>query len=148
MRQEREYIATLMQTEEWKRINALESALESMPPEYHLDAPLTHVFTPGLYGRKVLMRKGALLTSRIHLTEHQFVVLRGVVSVWDGDEGVVTLRAGHNGITKAGTRRVLFIHEDCEWMTFHATNETDPDKIVMQLTYTGGKFRDIGGAKA
>jgi hypothetical protein len=146
--QERDRIAALMQTETWKHINQLESALEYMPPEYRLKSELTHTFTPHLYGRKITMPKGALLTTRIHLTEHQFVILRGVVSVWDDEHGVVTLHAGHHGITKAGTRRVLFVHEECEWMTFHVTDETDPDKIVMQITYTGGKFRDIGGAKA
>jgi hypothetical protein len=141
-------IVALMQTEEWQHINQLESALESVPPEYRLKSELTHTFTPHLYGRKITMPAGALLTTRIHLTDHQFVILRGVVSVWDDEHGVVTLHAGHHGITKAGTRRVLFVHEECEWMTFHVTDETDPDKIVMQITYTGGKFRNIGGAKA
>lgn len=145
---EREYITTMMQTEGWKRINQLETVLESALPEERLKTQLFHTFTPHLYGRRIIMPKGALLTSRIHLTEHQFVILRGVVSVWDDDQGVVTLHAGHAGVTKAGTRRVLFIHEECEWMTFHVTDETDPDKIVMQITYAGGKFKDIGGAKA
>lgn len=145
---EREYITAMMKTEEWKRINQLETAFKAMPPEVRLHPQLFHTFTPGLYGRRIIMPKDALLTSRIHLTEHQFVILRGVVSVWDDEHGVVTLEAPHAGVTKAGTRRVLYIHEECEWMTFHATNETDPDEIVRQITYTGGKFKDIGGAKA
>ncbi len=40
------------------------------------------------------------------------------------------------GITKAGTRRVLLIREDCVWTTFHPTTETDPEKIVAQVTET------------
>jgi hypothetical protein len=41
---------------------------------------------------------------------------------------------------------VLHIHEDTTWLTFHVTTETDPDKIGLQITYTGGQHASLGAA--
>lgn len=127
----------------WRKLEAIEHELEKLPQE---PLPLNHVFTPGLYVREVFMARGKLITTRIHLTDHPFVVSAGAVSVWTDDQGWVTLRAPHTGVTKAGTRRILFIHEDCIWSTFHANpkNETDPDAIVREVTFTEGKFAELG----
>lgn len=101
-----------------QRIDELEtSLLDSGLPV--VDLPLVHRFTPGLYAREIFMPAGTLLTSKIHKTEHPYVVISGRVSVYIPGEGVVHLEAGHVGITKPNTRRVLYIHEDCRWITFH-----------------------------
>jgi len=92
-----------------------------------LDFPVTHRFTPGLYIREIFMPAGSLLTSKIHNTEHPYVISKGKVSVWTGSEGVVTLEAPHTGVTKPGTRRVLFIHEDTTWVTFHVNPDDCAD---------------------
>lgn len=108
--------------DEHSKIDALEQASlagvgagELRPVEL----PLTHRFTPGLYAREIFMPAGTLLTSKIHNTEHPFVVLSGCARVYIPGEGARVLRAGHVGITKPGTRRVLYIEEDCRWITFH-----------------------------
>lgn len=101
-----------------------------------MELPLTHRFTPGLYIREIFMPKGALVVSRIHKTEHPFVVSQGHAAVWVPGEGVVQIKAPFCGITKPGTQRILFIHEDCIWTTFHITDETDPEKIVALVTET------------
>jgi hypothetical protein len=82
------------------------------------------------------MPAGAVLTSRTHKYEHPFVISKGVVSVWSVEEGSVTYRAPHTGITKPGTRRVLVIHEDTIWTTFHVNEDDaqDPDELVYELT--------------
>jgi hypothetical protein len=90
--------------------------------------PLTHTFTPGLYTRQISMPAGNLVVSRIHLHEHPFIISKGKVSVYDG-ENVVTLEAPHQGITKGGTKRVLYIHEDTLWTTFHTTDLTTPEEL-------------------
>jgi mannose-6-phosphate isomerase-like protein (cupin superfamily) len=87
-----------------------------------IDCPLKHFFTNGLYCRQITMKPGARITSKIHLTEHQFLISQGIAIVYDGDN-VEVLTAGHHGITKAGTRRVLIIPdgspEPCIWTTVH-----------------------------
>lgn len=96
----------------------------------------SHTFTPGLYGRKFTMPAGTLLTSKIHNSEHQFVVLSGCLSVWTKEDGCVDIVAPHHGVTKPGTRRLIISHTDSVWMTFHATEETNleliEEKIIMK----------------
>ena len=65
------------------------------------------------------MPAGSLWTSKIHKTEHPYVVSYGKAAVSiDADEWY-EITAPYTGITKPGTRRVLYIIEDCIWTTFH-----------------------------
>lgn len=90
--------------------------------------PLNHIFTKGLYTREISMPAGALVVSRIHMYEHPFVILRGRVSVFDGETSTV-LEAPFRGITKAGTKRILYCHEPTVWVTFHPTNKTTLEEL-------------------
>lgn len=90
-----------------------------------IELPLVHRFTDGIYVREIFMPKGTLLTSKIHKTRHQFMVLKGEVSVLDEQGNEVRITAPHIGITEIGTRRVLFIHEDCVWATVHANPDNE-----------------------
>jgi hypothetical protein len=111
-------------------VDRLQSNLAALP---QVDCPLVHRFTPGLYVREIFMPKGTLIISKLHKTEHPYVVSKGHARVWTEEAGVVDIRAPHCGITKPGTRRVLLIVEDCVWTTFHPTTETDVDKIEEQI---------------
>lgn len=108
-----------------------------MAQEPQIRLPLNHLFTPGLYIREVLLPKGTLLTSKIHMTEHPFVISRGLVSVWSGIEGEEpqVFGAPYTGITKPGTRRIIYAYEDTIWSTFHPTLETDIEKIERELIF-------------
>jgi hypothetical protein len=107
------------------KIDELEAAMLASSPTVNCE--LKHVFTPGLYSRTIFMPAGSLITSLIHRTEHQFFVLKGKVSVLNTIDGEQLLEAGFRGITKPGTRRVLFIHEDCIWTTVHPTTVQPKD---------------------
>ena len=91
--------------------------------------PLTHRFTPGMYVREIFMPAGAILTSKIHKTEHPFVVSAGRVKVLVENGEWMEIVAPYTGITKAGTRRLLVVLEDTVWTTFHVTEETDVERI-------------------
>jgi hypothetical protein len=97
------------------------------------DIRSTHDFTPGLYIRGCRIPAGTLLVSEIHKTEHPFVITEGVVRVWTEDEGTKVLKAPYHGITKPGTRRVLYTETETFWTTYHPTNETDVEKIGAQI---------------
>lgn len=88
------------------------------------ECPVTHVFLPGLYIRTIFMRKGLLITSKIHVTEHRYAVLWGEVAV-RMEDGVKILRGGDQGVTMPGTRRVLNIIADTLWSTFHQISEDE-----------------------
>jgi len=107
-----------------EKIDELEASMVENFPLVEL--PLIHRFTEGLYVREIFMPAGSLVTSKIHNTQHQYFVLKGAVSVWI-DEGVETyIEAPYIGVTEPGTRRVLYIWEDCIWATSHPNpdNET------------------------
>jgi hypothetical protein len=116
------------------RIDQLEQAMLSTGSV--IDLPLIHRFLDGLYVREIHMPAGTLATSKIHKTEHPFVILRGRVSVYvPGEDHVEHLTGPHFGITRPGTRRVLYMHEDTVWITFHRnpTTTTDLAKIEADI---------------
>jgi len=121
-----------MQTPDQKQVDNMQAVLLKLP---QTDCPLTHRFTPNLYTREIFMPKGTLIISKIHKTEHPFVIVKGKVSVWVEEIGTVTYTAPYVGITKPGTRRVLYIHEDCSWLTFHATDKTTPEEVEADVIY-------------
>lgn len=94
--------------------------------------PLQHNFVDGLYIREIFMPKGTLLTSKIHKTNHPYFVMKGEVSVIT-ENGVERIKAPHIGFTKKGTKRVLYIHEDCNWITIHKTDTTNLEEIEKEI---------------
>jgi hypothetical protein len=107
---------------------------EEMAKYPQIECPVTHRFTPGLYIREIHMPANSIITSLLHLTTHPYVVTKGEFSVWYHDKPTQRIRAPYTGVTNAGTRRLLFIHEDTDWMTFHVTDKTDPDDIMEEIT--------------
>ena len=97
-------------------------------PKTHI-FPETHRFTPGLYIRELYMPAGSFLMSKTHTTTHPYVVSQGVASVYSEQDGPTLIIAPYTGITQAGTKRMLFIHEDTIWTTFHVTDLTDVAEI-------------------
>jgi hypothetical protein len=102
---------------------------------------LEHTFAGGVCARTIHVRAGALLTTEIHKYEHHVSVLKGRVSVFS-EFGIEEVSAPCSFVSPAGIKRVCFIHEDTIWTTYHATEETDPDKIVAEATV--GSYEEIG----
>jgi hypothetical protein len=94
--------------------------------------PLVHTFGEGCYIRQIFMPKGTLIVSKIHKVTHPFFVMTGKASVAT-EEGIEVIEGPYNGITQAGTKRTLYIHEDMVWITVHVTNETDLEKIEEEI---------------
>jgi len=106
-----------------ERVDFLESVMAENFPLVH--CPLNHRFTEGLYVREIFMPAGSLITSKIHKTQHQYFVLKGAVSVWiDGGEEHY-IEAPYIGVTEPGTRRVLYVWEDCIWATAHPNPDNE-----------------------
>lgn len=125
-------IATV-KTEPHLKVDDFQRRLEQLPKELLLDLPLKHIFTPGLYVREIFMPKDSLVISNTHKSHHPYVIAKGKISVWTEADGVVHLEAPYTGVTRPGTRRILFMHEDCVFLTFHPTTETDIEKLEDML---------------
>lgn len=111
-------IAVILESEKDynQRIDELEAYMYQFDG---VECPLDHQFTPGLYARSILMPAGTLVVSMIHKEEHPYDVLVGSAYVFIEGEWE-RIQAPHTGVTKAGTRRVLYIEDDCVWRTFHS----------------------------
>ena len=103
--------------------------------------PLKHSFANGLYIREVFNPAGELLVTKIHKYSHPFFLLKGQMTIMSED-GEKTIQAPHYGITNAGTKRIIYAHTDCIFVTVHATNETDVDKIEEEII--AKNFKGIG----
>ena len=118
------------------RIDELELAMLKCEDAI-LDLPLKHTFTDGIYVREIFNPAGALITTKIHKIEHPFVLLKGRISTYIPEEGgkVQHITAPYIGVTRAGTRRVIYAHEDSVFITFHPNpeNTQNLDKLENKL---------------
>jgi hypothetical protein len=103
-------------------VDNIEAAIMQFPDEL-IEGPLVHKFTEGMYIREIFMPAGSLWTSKIHKTEHPYVVSHGKAAVSIDAQEWYEITAPYTGITKPGTRRVLYILEDCIWTTFHRIDD-------------------------
>lgn len=94
--------------------------------------PVKHSFGDGCYVREWNSPAGVLTVSKVHRVAHPFFVLKGKVSVLT-DKGVQLITAPHYGITPPGTKRVLYTHEDTQWVTVHVTEETEVSAIEQEI---------------
>lgn len=120
---------------EIKTVTPLDVLEKEMFKYPQVDCPLVHRFTDGMYIREIFMPAGTTVTSILHKTKHPFVILKGKLSVWNSGK-VDHFEAPYFGITEPGSRRLLVIHEDTTWITFHATDLTDPDEIAEEICDT------------
>lgn len=109
-------------------LDQCESEMLALPPAH---CPVQEYFIPGFYIRQIFMPAGSLIASKIHKTRHPYSITQGVVSVWI-DGKVTVLEAPHVGITEPGTRRLLFVQEDCVWTTFHANPGDGQDVAAIE----------------
>ncbi len=135
-----EEIATLPQIEDMigRDFATVDDALDFL--EFHMannydimDFPVHHRFTPGAYTREIHMPSGSLLTSKIHKTEHQYIISKGQAAVFTEGKGWDLVEAPYHGITKPGTRRLLYIFSDCIWTTMHVTDKTTVEEIEEEI---------------
>jgi hypothetical protein len=94
--------------------------------------PLKHSFADGCYIREIFIPANTLVISKIHKIAHPFFLVEGEVSILTED-GVVHLKAPHNSITLAGTKRVLYTHTNCRFITVHVTGSTDLQEIENEV---------------
>lgn len=94
--------------------------------------PLKHTFADGLYIREIFMPKGQVISTGIHKKEHPYFVLKGDLSVLT-HEGVVRIKAPYSGITKPGTKRLIYMHEDTIWTTVHATEKETVEETLNEI---------------
>lgn len=132
--------------------HAIVYSIQENPDSFHfVEMPLVHRLTHAMYSRQITMPPGTHVVSERHLTENQFILSQGIVSVWTEEEGEKIIQAPYHGVTKPGTKRALYIHPeggDAIWTTFHPTLLTTVEEIYDTLVekYTNplleGRFKN------
>ncbi|WP_321842686.1 hypothetical protein [Burkholderia cepacia] len=112
------------------RVEVLESQIEKLP---QAECPVRHIFAPGIYAREMTIPAGVVLTGAVHRTEHLNIVSKGRITV-STDDGMKEVCAPFTFVSKPGTKRVGYAHEETVWTTIHATTTTDLDQLVEELT--------------
>tara|TARA_R100001132_G_C3220847_1_gene59562 strand:+ start:112 stop:666 length:555 start_codon:yes stop_codon:yes gene_type:complete len=93
-----------------------------------IEGAVTHNFADGQYIRTIVMPKGLVVTTKIHNQNHPFFIMTGEVSIFS-EQGVQQIKAPYHGITKRGTKRVLYVHEECIFITVHCTDKLDLKEV-------------------
>lgn len=104
-----------------EKIEVLEDKLRAMP---QVEIEPTHYHADGLYAREITIKAGTVLTGKIHNREHLNFILSGDISVAT-EEGTKRIKAPAVIISKPGTKRLGYAHEDTIWVTVHATDHHD-----------------------
>ena len=94
--------------------------------------PVKHSFADGCYIREIFNPAGELLVTKIHKKKHPFFLMEGKMSILT-EEGVKHIEAPHHGITEPGTKRIIYTHTDCVFITVHATESTDVKEIEKEV---------------
>lgn len=87
-------------------------------------APLDHYFADGQYLRDLKTPEDCFIVSKIHKYNHFFFLLSGSVTIME-EGGTQRIEAPYWMMTKSGTRRFLYTHECCHFVTVHDTNKTN-----------------------
>ena len=92
--------------------------------------PLKHTFTDGIYIRQMSMCEGSAVIGKIHKNPHVWFLLSGVLSVAT-ETSSEDYEAPCYVEAPAGSKRVIFAHEDSVWVNIYPnpTNTRDLDEI-------------------
>ena len=112
-----------------EQIDRLQAEMVKMP---QVELQTEHYFVPGMYCRRVFRPAGTLIVGKIHKKPHFFLCVKGEIIAWT-ENGMRKLQAGDIVECKPGTKRVTLATQDSIGVTIHKTEETDLDKIELEL---------------
>ncbi|MCP3709725.1 SET domain-containing protein-lysine N-methyltransferase [Paraburkholderia sp. CNPSo 3274] len=112
------------------KVESLEREIQRLP---QIDCPVRHYFAPGMAAREMTIPAGVVVTGAVHRHEHLCTVSKGRIIV-STDEGMKELVAPCTIVSKPGAKRVGYAVEETVWTTYHATDETDIDRLIEEIT--------------
>jgi mannose-6-phosphate isomerase-like protein (cupin superfamily) len=111
------------------QIDQLQAEMVKMP---QVELQTEHYFVPGMYCRRVYRPAGTLIVGKVHKHPHFFLCAKGEIIAWT-ENGMKKLQAGDVVECKPGTKRVTLATQDSIGVTIHKTEETELDKIELEL---------------
>ena len=127
-----------------EKITELEEAILSVEGTtgevMHKANPVKHTFAGGCYIREIYNPAHELIITKIHKKEHPFFLMKGEMSILT-EEGIQNIKAPYQGVTKPGTKRAIYTHEECIFITVHATENTTIKNAEDEIVCT--KYEDL-----
>ncbi len=128
-----------------ENISALEEEILSMEGGMsgeilHEANPVKHTFAGGCYIRQITNPANELIITKIHKKEHPFFLMSGEMSILT-ETGVEHIKAPYQGVTKPGTKRAIYTHEECVFITVHATENTTIEDVEDEVVCT--EYKDL-----
>ena len=111
------------------QIDRLQAEMVKMP---QVELQTEHYFVPGMYCRRVFRPAGTLIVGKVHKHPHFFLCAKGEIIAWT-ESGMKKLQAGDVVECQPGTKRVTLATQDSIGVTIHKTEETELDKIELEL---------------
>lgn len=98
------------------RLLQLDAFLINSP---QVECPLDHRFTENQWIRERMVPAGTLFSTYTWRIEHPFFGMMGELLIWDETNGWQLFKSPCQGITKAGTKRVVYAITDVVWVSVH-----------------------------
>lgn len=104
------------------QIHELANELRKLP---QIDAPITHHFAEGIYGREMFLPAGATIVGKMHRFATLNILAQGEISVTNADGAVRVLQAPAVFVSPPMCQKVGHAITDVVWINVHPTRLTD-----------------------
>lgn len=112
----------------------LVEGLDPVEVQTELDESTFHHHCEGVYAREYRLPADHVLIGRVHKYPCFNILLEGCMTITSSESAPKEVSAPQFFISKAGEQKAAVAHTDCVFITFHATEETDPDKLLEDLS--------------
>lgn len=112
-----------------ENIRRLQEVMSHLP---QVELETKHHFADGMYCRELFRPKDTTIVGKVHRREHFYIVLSGEVTIV-GDGYRERVKAPRIFVSKPGTKRAVYAHEDSICITIHRTDLKDLDMIENEL---------------
>lgn len=108
----------------------IEAQIEQSP---QVDCPVKEYFISGMYAREITIPGGTRITGAVHKKQSIVVLSAGRMILYT-ESGKLDICAPFTMICNPGAKNLADAIDDCVWTNFFVTDETDPEKLVEELT--------------
>ena len=120
-----------------ENLSKIEDAMHKHPSaitgdNFEAKNPTKSTFVGGCYIREIFMPADQIITTKIHKKDHPFFVLSGKIIVIS-EKGKQEIIGPYHGITRAGTKRLISVIEDCVFITVHATDKLTVEEVTKEV---------------
>ena len=127
------------------KIMEIQRQCQGLPDAHRMDEtpPVKNWLAPGVYCREIHLPGDSLVVGRIHRHDHMNIISKGCVTVYT-EFGEETLTAPASFISKAGTKRVVWTHDDAIWTTIHPNPDDEQSIDALEQRYTAAEYAELG----